>query len=123
MLAGTDESPGQYYYKDGIRLKKYRGMGSADVLQNNKSRRYLSNHSIKVSQGVVGAVMSKGSLRDYIPYMIQSIKHGIQYIGANTIPLLHSMNQNGNICYEIRSQQSQKDGDVHDLFTYQKSHI
>ncbi len=122
MLAGTDESPGDYYYKDGIRLKKYRGMGSMDVIQKNRSARYLS-HDIKVSQGVVGSVISKGSLRDYIPYIIQSVKHGIQYIGANTIGNLHEMNDTGEVLYEIRSAQAQKDGDVHDLFSYQKSHI
>ena len=59
-------------------------MGSADVLNKNRSARYLS-HDIKVSQGVVGSVISKGSLRQYIPYIIQSIKHGIQYIGPQVL--------------------------------------
>ena len=107
MLAGTDESPGEYYFKDGIRLKKYRGMGSMDVINKNRSARYLS-HDIKVSQGVVGSVISKGSLRQYITYIIQSIKHGIQYIGSEDIKTLHCLNRLGNIYYEIRSAQAQK---------------
>lgn len=131
MLAGTDEAPGEYFYQDGVRLKKYRGMGSLEAMTKGSEKRYVWEDakssacgaaavSVKVAQGVSGAVQDKGTLRQYIPYLMQGVRHGLQDAGIKSLTEAKEMLHNGKIRYEIRSPAAQKEGGVHGLHSYQK---
>ena len=127
MLAGTDESPGEIYQENGVRIKKYRGMGSLDAMQNGRTtERYFSGgaNTIKVPQGVSGTVTCKGSVHQHIPEMVQAVKLCMQVIGTINITELHHNLEADNIYKEnmlffaIQSINAQKDAAVHDLYSY-----
>jgi IMP dehydrogenase len=120
MLAGTDESPGDYFYKDGVRLKKYRGMGSREAMRDGGAKRYLvEQHDVRVAQGVTGAVIDKGPLNSYLPYLLQGIRQSLQDIGTRSVQALHQRLAQDELRFEARSHAAQKEGDVHSLYTYE----
>lgn len=122
MLAGTEESPGQYFYKDGVRLKKYRGMGSADAMNKGSGVRYYSeDDKMRVSQGVSGAVTDKGSVKRYIPYLRLGVRHGFQDLGVRSIDELHQYMYGEKLRFQVRTPAAQLEGNVHSLYTYEKS--
>jgi len=121
MFAGTSESPGEYYYKDGIRVKKYRGMASFEAMKMGGNKRYFTEEGdIKVAQGVSGNVVDKGSVVDFIPYITQGLRLGLQDAGCKSIAALHEKLYSGELRYEERSISAQFEGGVHSLHSYTK---
>jgi IMP dehydrogenase len=121
LFAGTQEAPGEYFYKDGVRVKKYRGMASVEAMEKGGVKRYLQEEmGIKVAQGVSGFVVDKGSMFDLVPYIAQSIRQSLQDFGCRTIAELHGAIYSGTLRYERRSASAQREGGVHGLLAYEE---
>ena len=98
LLAGVDESPGEYFYQSGTRLK------------NSESRNQAS--------AVSGAVVDRGPLSKYFPYLCQSIRHGLQDMGTKSLITLHEELYSGGLRFELRSPSAQREGGIHDLHSF-----
>jgi IMP dehydrogenase len=121
LFAGTQEAPGEYFYKDGLRVKKYRGMASMEAMERGGGKRYgYSKKHIQVAQGVSGLVVDKGSVYDLVPYLAQSLRQALQDIGYRSVSDLHDAIESGAVRYERRSPSAQREGSVHGLLSYQE---
>ena len=122
LLAGTEETPGEYFYAEsGVRLKRYRGMGSIDAMKKGSDDRYFgTGATVKVAQGVSGAVQDKGSVQRYVPYLVQGLRHGMQDMGANSVEALQRMLYDGELRFELRSAAAKKEGGVHGLHSFER---
>ncbi|MEE1225062.1 MAG: IMP dehydrogenase [Clostridia bacterium] len=89
LLAGCDESPGEFEIYQGRRFKVYRGMGSLAAMEKGSKDRYFQTGSKKlVPEGVEGRVPYKGPLSDTIFQLIGGLRSGMGYCGTPTVPEL-----------------------------------
>jgi IMP dehydrogenase len=87
MLAGTQESPGEFLFHQGIQYKAYRGMGSMRSMKSHKGsrERYNQGKDDLVPEGIEGMVPFKGPLREVLYQYTGGLKRGMGYVGARTI--------------------------------------
>ena len=99
---------------------------------------------MKVAQGVSGAVVDKGSLRRYLPYLTEGVKHGtvcvyakavvrlgdifnvlsfflgLLDVGVKSVGDMHVKLHEGDLKFELRTAAGQKEGSVHSLHSVEK---
>ena len=135
LLAGTTESPGSYFVREGKLVKSYRGMGSIDAMEDRRaggsstsakqgnagSARYFSEaDSLLVAQGVSGSVLDRGSVTKFVPYLIAGVQHSLQDIGVQSLSELREGVREGKVRFELRTVSAQAEGNVHGLHSYDK---
>lgn len=136
LLAGTTESPGNYFVsREGQLVKAYRGMGSIDAMEDKKAgvggkdaktsnagtARYFSEGDrLLVAQGVSGSVLDRGSVTKFVPYLIAGLQHSLQDIGVKSLPGLRQEVLDGKVRFELRTVSAQAEGNVHGLDSFDK---
>ena len=111
MLAGCDESPGDFELYQGRKYKVYRGMGSIAAMENGSKDRYFQTNAKKlVPEGVEGRVAYKGTVEDTIFQMMGGLRSGMGYCGAKDIKTLQETGEFVKI-----SAASLKESHPHDI--------
>ena len=89
IFAGTDESPGKKFKRNGKIYKQYRGMGSIGAMSAGSANRYFQkNYKDKakfVPEGVEGRVEYKGKVSKIIYQLQGGLRSSMGYIGAKNL--------------------------------------
>ena len=89
LFAGTDETPGEVFLKQGLPYKYYRGMGSTPAMAAGSADRYfqsdIRNNLKLVPEGIEGSVTYKGPVRNVINQLVGGLKASMGYTGNKNI--------------------------------------
>jgi IMP dehydrogenase len=98
-------------------------MASKEAMEKGGDKRYMSEgQQVRLAQGVSGAVVDKGSIVDYVPYLAQGVKHALQDLGFRSVKEMHQALYSGELKMERRSPSAQREGGVHSLHSFREPH-
>jgi len=88
ILAGMDESPGEFILFEGRQYKSYRGMGSLGAMQDGDGARYFQDDTEDkklVPEGIEGIVPYRGSVKNTIHQLMGGLRSSMGYCGGKDI--------------------------------------
>ena len=89
LFAGTDETPGKLFKKNGKLFKSFRGMGSVGAMNKGSADRYFQTKQKDISkyvpEGVEGFVKYKGDVKSIIYKLIGGLRSSMGYLGSKNI--------------------------------------
>lgn len=112
LLAGTEESPGIPFIKNGKKYKVVRGMASfgAHLGRRSKTKNSNKNASEFVPEGVEALKPYKGEVSETIYQLLGGLASGISYCGISSVNELI-----GNGVFVQISSAGRRESNVHDV--------
>jgi len=85
LLAGCEESPGEYILEDGISFKLYRGMASRDASKEKIRLDGTPDDFLRAPEGKSGKVPFRGKTKTVLEDLIGGLRSSMSYVGAKNI--------------------------------------
>lgn len=109
LLAGTDESPGTPFIKNGKKYKMICGMASFSANMDRKDKTDNQTQTY-VPEGVEAFKLYKGSVKETIVQLLGGLWSGMSYCGVTTLEELR-----GNGTFILISSASLRESHAHDV--------
>lgn len=99
LLEGTEETPGQYFYQDGVRMKLRQHPDQMEEVPTVSRYGPTSNSRI-IETSVACSIVNKGSVRMLVPYLLQGLKNGLKELCIKNLPDIGNALGNGSVRME-----------------------
>jgi len=85
LLAGTKESPGEYFIEDGSAFKIYRGLASKSASIDRGLIEPNADRQARIAEGISTTVSYRGEVAVIAQNLLDGLQSGMSYSGAENI--------------------------------------